>query len=156
MHWHRNFYIFCIIFLSIIYFTCAVSKWHTIFKYYYFISFIFSFCCIISSCSSNCYSCTYSMFTSRQSYKIDLNSEVLSLIWLLVLYVPYKSSFISSQIFVLNLVGWFGVLSNNVIIFWYSIIILLYLESHYQKFSAFLLEIHVFFFIYVFLYQTHL
>ena len=34
-----------------------------------------------------------------------------------MLYVPRASSFISTQFFVLNLDGWFGVLSNKLIIF---------------------------------------
>ena len=54
---------------------------------------------------------------------LELN---LNLIWLLVLYFPHELSFISTQFSVLNLVGWFGVFSNKLIIFCYYIILLLY------------------------------
>ena len=49
--------------------------------------------------------------------KLVFNIEVLNLNWLLVLYVPRASSFISIQFFVLSLIGWFDVLSNKFIIF---------------------------------------
>ena len=70
---------------------------------------------------------------------------MLNLIWLLVLCVLHESSFISAQFFVLNLVGWFGVLSKNFIIFWYSIIILynwsqiinIFLSSFWKYMSCF-------------------
>ena len=39
-----------------------------------------------------------------------------------MLYVPRASAVIATQFFVLNLVGWFGVLSNKFIIFWYPMI----------------------------------
>ena len=45
---------------------------------------------------------------------------------LLGLYVPFNSSFISTQFLVLNLDSSFCVLSNKFIIFWYSIIIIYY------------------------------
>ena len=41
---------------SIFYVAYVVPKWHQIFKYYSFISFICSFCSIIICFSSNCYS----------------------------------------------------------------------------------------------------
>ena len=40
IHWHYNIDIFCIIYLSIIYLTYAVSEWGTVFKHCSFISFI--------------------------------------------------------------------------------------------------------------------
>ena len=64
-----------------------------------------------------------SMYAWLKSRKLDLNIAVLNLIWLAVLYTPCDSSFISTQFLVLNLDGLF---SNKFIIFWYSIIILLY------------------------------
>ena len=67
-----------------------------------------------------------SMLASLQLHKRDLNNEVLKLIWQLMLYVSLEWSFISTQFFVLNRFGWFGVLPNRFIIFWYSIIMLLY------------------------------
>ena len=39
--------------------------------------------------------------------------------WLLVLYVPRELSFISTHFFVLNLDGWFGVLSSKSIFYMY-------------------------------------
>ena len=71
-------------------------------------------------------------YASLESHKTDLKIKVLSLIGLLVLYVPRESSFISTQLFVLNLVGWFGVLSKKFIIFRYSSFILLKLILDYQ------------------------
>ena len=65
------------------------------------------------------------IYASLEPHTLDLNIEVLNLIWLLVLYVPRDLSFISTQFFVLNLVGWVGALSKKFIIFWYSSMILL-------------------------------
>ena len=48
-----------------------------------------------------------------------------------------KSSILSIQIFVLYLVGWFGVLFKKFVIFWYPIIILLYQYRDYQYFFCF-------------------
>ena len=45
------------------------------------------------------------VYTSLQSHKRDFNIVALNLVWLLVLYVLRESSFISAQIFVLNLYG---------------------------------------------------
>ena len=58
IHWFHNIYIFCIVYLNIIYTTYTISKWYAIFKYYYFISLVCSFCIIIISTSSNCYNST--------------------------------------------------------------------------------------------------
>ena len=65
----------------------------------------------------------WSTYASLYSHKLHFYIEVLNLIWLIVLHVLRAPSFISTQLFVLNLVGWFGVLSKKFIIFWYSIII---------------------------------
>ena len=46
-----------------------------------------------------------SIYALILSHKLDLNIEVLNIIGLLVLYVPHESSFISTQVFALNLVG---------------------------------------------------
>ena len=54
MHWHYNIKIFCIIYLCIVYFAYAVSKWCTVLKYYSFISFICFYCYCISFCSYDC------------------------------------------------------------------------------------------------------
>ena len=67
-----------------------------------------------------------SIYASLQWYKLYFSIEVLNLVWLLVLYVLHVSSFTSTQFFVLHLVGWFLELSKKFIIFWYSVIILLY------------------------------
>ena len=53
-------------------------------------------------CSSNCYSSTY------KYVKVNLKIKALNLIWVMVLYVPSDSAFISTHFFVLNLVGWFS------------------------------------------------
>ena len=53
-------------------------------------------------------------------------TEVLKSLWLSVFYVPNESPFISTKFLDLSLDSWFGVFSNWFIIFWYSIIILLY------------------------------
>ena len=44
-----------------------------------------------------------SIHASLKSHKLNFNIVVLNLIWLLVLYVPRESSFISTRFFVLNL-----------------------------------------------------
>ena len=44
-----------------------------------------------------------------------------------------ESSLISTQLFVLNSVEWFGVLSNKLIISWYSIIVLLYCYVNHRS-----------------------
>ena len=46
-----------------------------------------------------------SIDSSLQSHNVDFRIVVLSLIWLLTLYDPLYSSFISTQFFVLNLDG---------------------------------------------------
>ena len=77
--------------------------------------------------------------------------EVLNLIWLSLLYVPRDSSFISTQFFVLNLDGWFGLLSNKFTLFFLYILLLYYdvnlrssitfcLSSGYIYLSFFILQ----------------
>ena len=82
---------------------------------------LFEYCFFDWDCSHYKY-----IYASLQSHNPDFNIEVLNLIWLLVLYVPCVPSFISTQFFVLNLVSWFGVLSNKFIIFWFFDFSLLY------------------------------
>ena len=53
-----------------------------------------------------------SIYATLQSNKLDLNMEYLNLIWLFALYVPRFPSFISNQIFVLNLAAWFSCLTS--------------------------------------------
>ena len=50
-------------------------------------------------------------YTSLYSYKLDLSLDVLKLVCLLTEYVPLDSSFSATQCFVLNIDGWFDVLS---------------------------------------------
>ena len=57
-----------------------------------------------------------SIYVSLEVHKLDFNKLVLNFIWLLVLYIPPVSSFISSQFFVLNL-------DVNIDV-WYSVILL--------------------------------
>ena len=54
-----------------------------------------------------------------------------------MLYVSRESSFISAQFFFQNFVGWFVVLSQKFIIFWYSIVALLYLSQIINNFLSF-------------------
>ena len=63
------------------------------------------------------------MHASLESHKFDLIIKVLNLIWLLSLYVPRNSSFISTQFLVLNLDGLLCVLSKKLIVFVYSVVI---------------------------------
>ena len=65
----------------------------------------------------------------------------------MVLYVSWKSSFISTQFFFLNLYGWVSVLllSNKFIVFWYSVTKLWYIifVSSYQYFVVSFLETYI-------------
>ena len=76
IHWHHNIYMFCIIYLSIIYFTYAVSEWCTIFKYY---------TSIITE-----------TWPLHWSFKFNLTISVIRSTWIIIYFNP---------IFVLNLVG---------------------------------------------------
>ena len=59
------------------------------------------------------------IYASLWSHEFDLIIDVLNLM-LLLSYLPFDSLFSSTQFLVLNLDGWFVVLSNMSIIFWYS------------------------------------
>ena len=111
--------------LLIVYFTYAISKWGTIFKYYFFSVikiYYWVCCCWWYLCDWYCFFKKFVCITITTGY----STEVLKLIWLLALHVPRESSFISVQFFVLILSSWFGGLFNKWLIFWYSIIILLF------------------------------
>ena len=56
-------------------------------------------------------------------------------------YVPHESSFVSTQFFVLNLMGWFGVLSNK----FFDIPLLSYYIKYQiiNKFSLFSRDIYL-------------
>ena len=76
------------------------------------------------------------IYISLKSHKLDI--VVFNLIWLLVVYVPHASSFISTQFFILILDGWCGPLYSKFIIFsvfYYYIIILILVP---QLFAVFL------------------
>ena len=90
IHQRHNIKISCIIYLDVIHFAYAVSEWYTIFKYYFFISFVCLSCCCTSSFSCNCY-CPF------HKYICCIYFAVLNFIWLLVLYIPRESSFTSIQ-----------------------------------------------------------
>ena len=111
IHWHYYMDVFSIIYLCIAYFAYAVSKWSTISKCYLYVV-VPSACCWCSNC-----------YSSAHEY-IDLNIEVLNLIWLLVLCAARESSFISKQFFVLNLVSWFDLLPKKFSIYHYHPIII--------------------------------
>ena len=113
----------CIIYLSNVNITYAVIKWHTVFEYYSFISFIRSFCCIILENSLIVTVPLTNMYALLRSHKLDLNNEVLNLIWLLSLYARHNSSFFSIQVLVLNLDDLVCVLSNKFVSFVYWSII---------------------------------
>ena len=51
------------------------------------------------------------------NHKLGFSFEFLNLIWPEILYVPRESSVISTYVYVLNLDGWFGVLSHKFITF---------------------------------------
>ena len=128
--------VFSIIYFFIVYFANEISKWGKNFKYWFF------FICIICGCrcGSHVYD-WYSFFRdyiyiSLKSHKLDI--VVFNLIWLLVVYVPHASSFISTQFFILILDGWCGPLYSKFIIFsvfYYYIIILILVP---QLFAVFL------------------
>ena len=65
-----------------------------------------------------------SMYASLQSHKCDRIIDVLNLV-LLLSYILFDSSFISTQFLAINLDGWFIVSSYGFIV-WYSIIIYYY------------------------------
>ena len=86
-----------------------------------------TFFSIIWDC--RCFSEFYSFFNMHVCITMTtwtfFSIEVLKLIWVLVLYIQCESSLISTQFFVLNLHGWFVVLSNKFIFFWYYINVLI-------------------------------
>ena len=65
-----------------------------------------------------------SMYASLQSHKCDRIIDVLNLV-LLLSYILFDSSFISTQFLAINLDGWF-IVSYYGFIVWYSIIIYYY------------------------------
>ena len=93
LHWYYDISVFSVINLCIVCFTCAISKWGTIFKYYVFIFIIWS----ISWLCCDWYSSFSKNVCITVIAKLNFNIEVLNLIWSL-LYVPDVSSFISTQL----------------------------------------------------------
>ena len=84
----KNFKILFIV----LYKTYTVSKWCTVFKYYYFFSFVSSFCSIICSWCSNCYSSTNNyvgiailawIWPYHWSFKFNLITSVIRSSWLI-------------------------------------------------------------------------
>ena len=68
----------------------------------------------------------FGYFNKYVCITVTFNILVLNLIWLSVLYVPRAPSFIWTEIFsYIYIVDWLHYL-KNFIVFWYSIIILLY------------------------------
>ena len=80
------------------YFADALIKWSTSFEYF-FLLVLPPHCC---SAAMDIISLT-SIHASPYLDKLYFDIEALNLIWLLTLYVPRKSSFISTQLFVQNL-----------------------------------------------------
>ena len=90
------------------------------------------------------------IYISLKSHKLDI--VVFNLIWLLVVYVPHASSFISTQFFILILDCWCGPLYSKFVIFsifHYYIIILILVP---QLFAVFLQVIFIssFLFLWIF------
>ena len=69
------------------------------------------------------------IYSSLESHTFDLIIEVLTLIWLMTLYVPSDLSFISTQFLILNLDGWFVVSSISLLFF--DIPLLYYIILYY-------------------------
>ena len=76
---------------------------------------------------------------------------------LLLSWVPFGSSFVSTQSFVQNLNGWFVVSSNRFIIFWYSIIMYWYYNTNLRSSTFFFLNSgDIYFFLSIFLFVSKL
>ena len=116
LHYISEYYLFCL---------CSQWMVHNfqILLFYFFHLIILHHNC---SFSIDCYSSTYIYICISKSHKPDFNIEVLNLIWPSLLCVPCASSFISTQVFVVNLDGSFGVLSNKFLTLCYSITMVLY------------------------------
>ena len=66
------------------------------------------------------------IYSSLESGTFDLIIEVLTLIWLMTLYVPSDLSFISTQFLILNFDGWFVVSSISLLFFDIHYYVILY------------------------------
>ena len=127
--WYNNIQIFCVVYLRVIYFSYAVGKRCTTFKYCLFVISICGYCCkYIAPAPKTVIVPLTSIYPSPKLQKHSFSIEVLNLIVLFLLYVPRASSFISTQLFILNLDGWFGVLSRTFII---NIILYFYINLSY-------------------------
>lgn len=102
---HCNIKIFGIIYLSVTYFTYAVSKRSIVFQYHLFIGF--TFLPVFSATDSAPCLVTVmvpftSMYTSMQSQKLNFNIIAFNLTWPLMLCVPLAWYFILTRLFALN------------------------------------------------------
>ena len=139
---------FSIIYFCIVYFANAISKWGKNLKYCFFI-------CIICGCRCGSHVTTdivplETIYVSLKSHKLDI--VVFNLVWLLVVYVPHASSFISTQFFILILDCWCGPLYSKFVIFsifHYYIIILILVP---QLFAVFLQVIFISFFLFLWIF----
>ena len=109
--------------MGIIYFAYAISKWSTIFKYYFL--FLLVGAATVLVLLTDIFPLT-SVYASLQLHKLNLSIVVLNLICSLGEFPPLMLSLISNQFLVLNLDGLFDALSNRIAIVLYSVIILLY------------------------------
>lgn len=103
LYYLHKYYLFC---------------WGTYFEFYLLISLTYVSSCSICSCSSNIYVIyKYICITAVTVTWRDFSIVVLNLIWLLVMYVPRASSFIStSYLCWISIVGYFSCPSN----LWFS------------------------------------
>ena len=105
-------------YLLVCYFTYVVGKRGPFFNYYLFIVSICCYYCCICFFFKNCYSFLNKYVCITVITKTRLQHCSLKSIWLLVINVPFASSVISTQLFVLNLESWVASLLNKFVIFW--------------------------------------
>ena len=112
--------------MGVIYLACALSKWCTVFKYYFF----YFFHKLVLSLLLHFFQPIIlplhlvlihpgivtvplkSIYVSLESHKVDLSIKLLNLSWLSFLYIPRYSSFISTKFLGLNIDVWFDCLTS--------------------------------------------
>ena len=134
---------FSIIYFCIVYFANAISKWGKNLKYcFFYLHYLRHVTTDIVPLET--------IYVSLKSHKLDI--VVFNLVWLLVVYVPHASSFISTQFFILILDCWCGPLYSKFVIFsifHYYIIILILVP---QLFAVFLQVIFISFFLFLWIF----
>ena len=141
--------VFSIIYFCIVYFANEISKWGKNFKYWFFLFASFVAADVAAMFTTGIVPLE-TIYVSLKSHKLDI--VVFNLIWLLVVYVPHASSFISTQFFILILDCWCGPLYSKFVIFsifHYYIIILILVP---QLFAVFLQVIFISFFLFLWIF----